>query len=317
MFSMIKLISKAIIFLLLVSACTTIRNGGAPEPSFDIDADLEKISKEFEPATNITNYYQTPIESRFDARNKFITGRLVQIDLQYLKFIRSLTSNKQQIDAATDIASLSLNLAGTLVSGTQAKTNLAATAAGLGGIKTTIDKDFYYEKSIEALVVTMNAKRKQTLINILTGLNAPIQQYPFERAITDLQQYYLAGTLNGAVQFINVQAAESEVKSDKALNILYQLPVLSDNQIDTITKLTDAIGSSELTIEKAQQILREFDSTAINAPDFLDDTETTDGLKTILKSKIRTAKNIKDDTLRSNALSKITTAFKNASILKD
>ena len=136
---MVQLLSPVIIIVML-SGCSSLRNGGAPDMSFDIEKDLSHLSKEFESSTNITDYYAVSgASNRKDARNRFISGRLVQIDLQYLKFIRTLTSNKQQLNAATDIALLSINLAGTIVSSAQAKTNLAA--AGLIGIKTTIDKE--------------------------------------------------------------------------------------------------------------------------------------------------------------------------------
>lgn len=74
------------------------------------------------------------------------------------------------------------------------KTDLAAAAAGLGGAKQTIEKDFYYEKSMDALVGTMNARRKEVLVAILRGLNTPsVEQYPFELALTRLHEYYMAG----------------------------------------------------------------------------------------------------------------------------
>lgn len=305
------------IFLaLLISSCSTIRIGGSPEPSFDIDSDLSQLSKEFESSTNITNYYKTASVDRVDARNRFVSGRLVQIDLQYLKFIRTLTADKQQLDAATDIATLSINLAGTLVGGARAKTNLAAAAAGIGGAKTTIDKDFYYEKSIEALVATMNARRKEMIIPILAGIGSTIDQYPFERALTDLQQYYLAGTLNGAVQFINVQAAESETKSDKKINILYKLPIPTEVQIDGIAQLTDAIGSSGLTVDEAKNALKALGVTEAGLPSSLDDTDAGPGLKGLLKRQVLQAMHTPDDDGRTTAIKRLTDVFKQAGILR-
>lgn len=300
----------------LLSSCSTIRNGGSPEPSFDIESDLKQLSTEFESSTNITNYYNTAAARRLDARNRFISGRLVQIDLQYLKFIKALTADKQQLDAATDIAALSINLAGTLVGGARAKTNLAAAAAGIGGAKTTIDKDFYYEKSIEALVATMNAKRKEMLIPILTGLSSTIDQYPFERALTDLQSYYLAGTLNGAVQFINVQAADSEAKSDKTIKVLYKLPIPTEPQITDISQLTEAIGLSDLTIDNAKSALLYLGIAETAIPSLLEDSNGQPGLKSLLKSQVRNAMHVTDGAERTAAIKRLTDAFKKAGILK-
>lgn len=311
-----KKLALVMVATVMVSACSSLRNGGSPDPSFDLSADLEQISKEFESATNISNFYKTAAADRADARNRFISGRLVQIDLQYLRFIRTLTSDKQQLDAATDIANMTLNLAGTLVGGARAKTNLAATAAGIGGAKTTIDKDFYYEKSIEALVATMNARRKEVLLPILSGLGTSIDQYPFERALTDLHQYYLAGTLNGAIHFINAQAAQSEAKSDKVLAILYELPVITETQVAEISQLTDAIGSKDLTVDKAKSVLKALGVADADLPAILDDSDGKIGLKEMLKTKVREAKNLPNDAARTVAIKRLTEAFKAAGILK-
>ncbi|MBC3933436.1 hypothetical protein [Undibacterium curvum] len=297
-------------FVLQLSACQSIRSGGAPDPSFNIDQDLEQLSKEFASATSISEYYKLDADKRQDARNRFVSGRLVQMDLQYLKFIRTLTADKQQLDAATDVVNMSLNLAGTLVGGLQAKSNLAVAAAGISGAKTTIDKDFYYEKSIQALVATMNAKRKEVLYKILLGLSASSQQYPFERAVTDLNEYYLAGTLNGALQFINTQAAESSAQSDKALAVLYKVPVPSQPQIISIGSLTDALGAPAMTLDKAKAILTALGVKPDALPATLDGSDGKTGALQLLKTQIRAAKNLADDTDREVAIRALNAAFK-------
>lgn len=312
-----KSIFKYLLFLLatlLMAGCGSLRTGGAPDPSFDLAADLASLSKEFDSATNIPNYYSAAPAERLDARNRFISGRLVQIDLQFLKFLRTLTADKQQLDAATDIAGLTLNLAGTLVGSARAKTNLAAAAAGLGGAKTTIDKDFYYEKSIESLVATMNAKRKEALVGVLTGLGATLDQYPFERALTDLHQYYLAGTLNGAIQFINVQAAQSETNSDKKLAVLYALPIPTVAQVSDISRLTDALGAPGLTLDQARKALTTLGIAPAQMPAAMDDADGKQGALALLKKRVRDAKNLPDDK-RDAAIKSLVEAFRNAGML--
>lgn len=307
-------LAVAFLAALSLSACSTLRGGGAPELSFDLNSDLEKIAKEFESSTNITSYYRTAAADRLDARNRFASGRLVQIDLQYLKFIRTLTADKQQLDAATEIAAMTLNLAGTLVGSARAKTNLAAAAAAVGGAKTTIDKDFYYEKSIDALVATMNAKRKEVLVIVLSGLTLPVDQYPFERALTDLHQYYLAGTLNGAIQFINTQAAQSEVVSNKELKkVLFTASVPTQNEIANTKLLTDSLGA--ITIDKASKALKALGVADSQIPTSLDDANGQIGAKRMLQGKIRAAESLRDAGSRAKALDALIAAFKSAGVI--
>ncbi len=243
---------------LALSGCRTLRGGGAPDPSFDIEADLRALDDEFRTATNIKAYYSlADPAAKLAARNRFILGRIVQIDLRYIAFIRAMTADRQKLDAATDLASLSINLAGTLVGGARAKTNLAAAAAGLGGAKQTIEKDFYYEKSMDALVGTMNARRKEVLVTILRGLNtSTVEQYPFELALTQLHEYYMAGTLNGALRFINTASAEREKTSDAAIAGLAVLPRSSPAITSQAQNLTDAIrNASDAGIEAVAKAL--------------------------------------------------------------
>jgi hypothetical protein len=232
--------------VLILAGCQTLRDGGAPEPSFDIVADLRALDEEYRTATSIKSYYsiEEPAQ-KVTARNRFILGRIVQIDLRYIQFIRAMTADRQKLDAATDLATMTINLAGTLVGGARSKTNLAAAAAGLGGARSTIEKDFYYEKSIDALVGTMNARRKEVLVIILTGLNTTdVNQYPFELALTQLHEYYMAGTLNGALRFINTNSAEHEKVSDVQIQQLTVLPPSSRVITDRTLAVNEAIRNA-------------------------------------------------------------------------
>jgi uncharacterized membrane protein YiaA len=232
---------------LALAGCKTIGNGGAPEPAFDIDADLKALSSQFSASTSVSAYYlaATDPAAAVAARNRFISGRLVQIDLQYIQFIRSLTADKQRLDTAGDLLNLTLNVAGTLTGGERAKANLAAAATALNGTKTTVDKQYFYEKSMDALVGTMNAKRKVVLVGILTGLaTKTVDEYPFELALTQLNEYYMAGTLNGAIQFINVQSAEQEKASDIDIKNIPRLTATTVANKNAIKQLTLSLNNA-------------------------------------------------------------------------
>lgn len=253
--------------VVLLSGCFgTLKTGGAPPISFDVDADIARLAAQFESATNIADFYKAPSAA---ARDAFVTGRLVLIDLRYLQFIRSLTADKQQLDSATDLANLTLNLAGTLVGGVRAKTNLAAAAAGLGGAKTSIEKNFYYERSVDALVATMNAKRKEMLAQMLRAMGSDLAGYGFTQAVTDTHDYYLAGTINGALSFISAQAGEQERAADKKLQ---GLQVVRENALlpldDRAAKrqLTLSIGARELSLAAANRALAALGVSADRLP---------------------------------------------------
>lgn len=233
--------------LLALAGCQTLRGGGAPEPSFDLETDLRALDEEFRATTGIKDYYAiSDPAQKVAARNRFVMGRIVQIDLRYIDFIRTMTNDRQQLDAATDLATFTINVAGTLVGGVRSGKNLAAAAAVIGGTRETIVKDFYYEKSMDALVGTMNAQRKEVLVSILSGLKADsVEQYPFELALTQLHEYYMAGTLSGALRFINTASAEKEKASEARIQKLAILPLSSETIVQSAQALTDAIGQMD------------------------------------------------------------------------
>jgi hypothetical protein len=228
---------------LLATGCQTVRNGGAPTESFNLDNDIRALSVHFNGPTTIHDYYAIEDEAgRLASRNKFISGRLALIDLNYLQYVRALTTDKQLANIGTELANMSLGLAGTLVGGVRAKTNLAAAATGLGGTKTTIDKEVYYEKSMDALIGSMNAARKELLVEILTGLaTKKVDDYPFEVALARLDEYYMAGTIKGALAFITTQAAMKEKASDIEIKNLPTLFRSSPEIIEQKKMLFDAL----------------------------------------------------------------------------
>lgn len=245
---MIKITGALIVcaMALLLAGCRTMSSGGAPESSFDLQTDKEALASQFGTAATIGKYYSTATEGLVEARNRFIAGRLALIDLNYLQYVQLLTADKQRLNTAAELANMSLGLAGTLVGGVRAKTNLAAAATGLGGTKTTIDKEYYYEKSLDALIDAMNAKRKDVLVGILTGrATSSIADYSFEQALTQLNEYYMAGTINGALRFISAHAATQEKASDVAISNIPELTETTKAIVTNKRALTSAIDQSD------------------------------------------------------------------------
>lgn len=280
----------------LMTACATIRNGGAPDPSFDVDQDLEQLASQFKPAENISAFYADPTATE---RNRIITGRLVLLDIRYVQFIRSLTSEKQSLDAATEVLGLTLSLAGASTSALRAKTNLAALNAGVTGVKGTADKYYFLEKTIPALVSAMNAGRKVVLVRILNGMASDLTNYPFERALVDLNEYYMAGTLTGAVNAVQADATDKEKVQDMALA---KIVPLKPADIDRKAALTAIVGS--LTADdlgKATAALAILEGASAAPPGSIEDAQVR------LQQFVRTARTVTE-------ISSVEAAFSSAKL---
>lgn len=223
----------------VLTGCTSLRHGGAPDPAFSVQVDLAALRQSLGTTASITAYYDgTPSELR---RNAFVDARVALANLAYIQFIGALTADKQLLDAATDMLILGLNLLGTVATGGSSSTNLAAVAAGVGGSKAIVDKSFYYEKTTSALITTMNASRKEVLLRILEGVKKPLLDYSFSQAVADTHEYYAAGTLISAVAAVQTSAATRETQANQALVALGEAKVLTDDQIDDRTVVVNAI----------------------------------------------------------------------------
>jgi len=260
---------------LVLTACGTFTNPGAPDQSLDIDQDIQDLENVFkEKGVTIISYYSTEAEKataaadkatkkkeeailaaeatpgdeeaktkvekatkeaaeanaaaekatkeagkttakvgKKELRNQFISQRLTLINIQYIKFIRRFAVDKAQLDTAADMLVIGLDLAGTLVGGAATKAIFAAISGGTSASRTSINKNFFHEKTVPVLVTAMNAERKEALIPIFVGIGKSIDEYPFARALADLHLYYQAGTFIGALQSIQKDAGVKEGKA--------------------------------------------------------------------------------------------------------
>lgn len=194
-----------------------VRYPGAPPPSYDVDADLKQLAEHIQPTTSVEGYYKAPSVAK---RNEVIAGRLLMIDLQYLKWLREVCAGKQHFDAATDMLAMSLSLAATAAGAEATKTVLSAIGSGVIGAKATVNEQYYYKQTIAALVSAMNAGRKGVRVRIIGGMSKGLEEYSFEQALGDLDDYYQAGTFLGASIVIQKNAGTKEEEADEKLAIL-------------------------------------------------------------------------------------------------
>jgi hypothetical protein len=250
----------------LLAGCATVRHGGAPEPAFNSDKDLKDLEELFAPAASIVKIGASP---NADARNSFIDGRLALYNIRYVRFVRDLGVDKQHLDAATDILLLGINLSSAATSAIRTKTNLALLAAGVTGAKITVDKHFYFDKTIPALISTMNAQRKQVLLEILRGRSQSMAEYPLLRALDDLNTYELAGTLVGAIDVLQSEAAVKDKAADQKIRELVVPTPEQRAEKETLGKaLASLAADTPDNLKKINAILTKKKRSPVDIKDF-------------------------------------------------
>ncbi len=250
---------------LALGGCSTFTQPGAPDQSFKIDKDIQDLEEAFKKkGITITSFYDMPKNERTpNKRNEFISQRLTLINIQYIKFIRRFAVEKAQLDTAADMLIVGVNLAGTLVGAASTKGILAAISGGTSATRTSINKNFFHEKTVPVLVTAMNAERKQALIPIMEGLKKSLDDYPFARALSDLHIYYQAGTFIGALQAIQKDAGAKEEEADAILFPKITKEAVTEEAFQERADLRQAIHALDADAAKAliTRIETEFPST--------------------------------------------------------
>jgi hypothetical protein len=151
---------------------------------------------------------------RKQLRDNIVRARIYVADVNYHEFQRSLSTEQKAFAVGSDITVLALAGAGTLAKSTKTKTRLAAWSAGVLGGRSAIDKEIYYDKTLPAIVAQMDASRRTALAVIFAGLAQSDADYSLLEAKADLENYYIAGTLPGALTAITKEAGKQSNVAD-------------------------------------------------------------------------------------------------------
>jgi hypothetical protein len=133
----------------------------------------------------------------------YVTERMFEIDLEYSVYFAKLTTDYQLGNLAGDLAILGLTASSTLAPAAVTKTVLSATSTAVTGAKAAIDKDVLLAHTIQILQNQMETSRTHIKNSILASLNDSLTShtpYTYWEALSDLEAYYRAGTLPGALE---------------------------------------------------------------------------------------------------------------------
>jgi hypothetical protein len=225
----------------LLGGCTTIR--AYPERSGNLATELGALD-EYHAATVLKTYADKPDDTAKKAyRDEVVTGRIRAIDLHFGTFQQAVFREGVSTNLGADLILLGLGGATATTGGAVAKAALGATSAGVAGAKASIDKNVYFEKTMPALLGQMLASRKTTLVKIQEGLDKNVNLYPLNQALIDLEDYYNAGTIPGAIVAIVEQAGASAKVADELLLKKRDKAFFSADRQQRATRILDRIAN--------------------------------------------------------------------------
>jgi hypothetical protein len=133
-------------------------------------------------------------------RDQMINRIEIDIEQDYRDFEGKLFSTRAAVQTGSDIAQLGMSAAIGVVGGSDVKDLLAASLTGFKGSSLSFDKNFFREKTTEALISQMQAYRDTVRTRITQKVTGDVKQYPFEEAWRDLVEFFYAGTIPAALQ---------------------------------------------------------------------------------------------------------------------
>lgn len=235
----------------IISGCASMR--GFPERSNDVASQLRDLkSKYFHPDAaasggKMTSYNSETDESRRKAiRNEIVYNRLLAYDLQFSVFQEALYQEGILSNLSLDILGVGVGAAGGVVTTATTSRILSALSGGIAGSKTAINKNLYYERTLPALLSLMIANREKIKAVIFEGLQQEDTIYPLGHALADLERYYIAGSIPGAIASVNEEAG----KTQAAAQIVFEkvrdkafVDVSAQRRIDSLLDAVDKLES--------------------------------------------------------------------------
>ena len=233
--------------LALLGGCSTLR--GTPPRHVPAEAVVTEINLTAADLASLVN------SDSQNNRNEIQKRAIAVIDLRFQQFVRDLSADRADSSAAAAGTTLGASTAGAFVESVKAKTNYALFAAGIVGAFAIVDKNYFYEKTVPALVAAMGAARANVLVRMRTSQRQPIEDYDGAAAMADLEDYFAAGTVLSAISEITTRAEQDR---KLALAEVRELDVPTDEVITARKRVTNAIFAikTDEQLKKANQALR-------------------------------------------------------------
>lgn len=228
----------------MLSGCAAFH--GYPERPVDLTYDYSSISDDIS-AAKMTECFAKDGNEAIACRNKFISARMYATDIRFSEFEERLFRQTRESGFAATLSTLGLTSAAAFTSGSGSQV-LSGIAAFIIGGREAFQKEVLAERTIIAIHTAMRANRAQIRLRILLGLRQSIETYPLALALANVNEYYDAGTILGAlIGITETIGAQAKIADEKLLELTplskesfgVQATALRQDILKKISSLTD------------------------------------------------------------------------------
>jgi hypothetical protein len=214
---------------LLLSGCNSIEGG--PPRLFTVEQEAS-VARGRVTAWEDSYYATSP--SKF-ARNEIITARMREIDSYYYAFEASLIRERQELGFVSSIVSLGLTGAIPLAASLGTKSALGAASTFVQGGTKAFSDEVLFQKTVQVLATQMRGQRAVVAADIIKRMRGQeLDTYPLSMALGDLDEYYAAGTIAGAlIEIQKTVGAEARIAEGAKANTV-EFAFLSNSSTEAL-----------------------------------------------------------------------------------
>jgi hypothetical protein len=216
-----------VIALCAILLTSTLAQAQKQPPLLKSESEAEKAYVDKELKEYDQNETSDPDKAKIN-RNKLIYTGVEQIDIVFNQYRKNSRKRNDLLQFLFDLLEIAMSSTAAVINGERAKTVLNEVLTGFKGIHTAANKDF---RLLEAQIIfnKMVANRANVLKAIYGKVNDDVRSYPWEKARSDLRNYFFAGTMDDALSSLNVdtgaEAKEAvKAKDDKEIELRISTP---------------------------------------------------------------------------------------------
>lgn len=182
-------------------------------------------------------------------RNEVIAMRMREIDSYYYAFEAGLIRERQELGFVSSIVSLGLTGAIPLAASLGTKSALGAASTFVQGGTKAFSDEVLFQKTVQVLATQMRAQRAFVGADIIDRMRRlDTEAYPLSMALGDVDEYYAAGTIAGALIEIQKTVGARSTLADEAKTMV-QGGAFRPNE-DTVKRVQRYLTSLNITAEK-------------------------------------------------------------------
>jgi hypothetical protein len=169
----------------------------------------------------------TPEEKKL-LRNRLIYIAVEQIDTVFNDYRKKSRKRTELLNFLFDFLEIGISTTIGVINGERAKSVLADVLTGFKGSRTAANKNFHLAET-QILFNKMVTNRSKTLVIIYKKLNEDTVSYPWERARSDLRNYFFAGTFDDALNSLSI---DTGAEASEAVATIQELTVKTTADVE-------------------------------------------------------------------------------------